>query len=553
MCLLPFLNKPLHIDDPLFVWTAQHITQHPLDFFGYEINWAWTEEPKHVHTQNPPLTCYYLALVGLVLGWSETALHLGMLPVTVGSTLGAYAVARLLCPKPALAALLALVMPAYLVSATSLMCDVMLIGFWCWAVFFWLLAYRRQRVVWFFVAAALISLGAVTKFYAIALIPLLLAYSAAQAAMVPASRRLLAGALPAMLVPLATLVGYDAWTRHLYGAGHLTGAFGYASETRQVVSELLGEGWLDRLFDAAVYPGGCVLPLVLFVPLLGDRRWLGSLAAAVVMGNALAWAFLEPRSSLGSVADYRLHCLLYSLAGLTLLALAAGDLYRQRSADSLLLLLWVVGTVVFASFVNWTTNARSVLPLTPAAAILVVRQLDHMNRLHHVATVGRYGWLLAIGLAVSLLVAWADHAHAAAERRAAEHFVHVYASDQSRPRYSAHWGFQYYMQQHGYRPIDVTTSRLSTGDAYMLPRVNTGHVLPGVLLRRRGRVDFPAAPLGSTSSVARGAGFYASSIGPLPFSLSQGEPHVYMVYTINVDGLERRPSANDAPTGGGTR
>ena len=31
-------------------------------------------------TQNPPLTAYYLALVGLLLGWSELALHTGFLP-----------------------------------------------------------------------------------------------------------------------------------------------------------------------------------------------------------------------------------------------------------------------------------------------------------------------------------------------------------------------------------------------------------------------------------------------------------------------------------------
>ena len=38
--------------------------------------------------------------------------------------------------------------------------------------------------------------------------------------------------------------------------------------------------------------------------------------------------------------------------------------------------LWVIGTFLFAAFLNWTVNARSLLPLTPAVAILMTRRLE---------------------------------------------------------------------------------------------------------------------------------------------------------------------------------
>src|SRR2546422_5508119 len=38
--LAPFLNKAFHIDDPLFLWMAQQIAKHPLDPYGFDVNWS---------------------------------------------------------------------------------------------------------------------------------------------------------------------------------------------------------------------------------------------------------------------------------------------------------------------------------------------------------------------------------------------------------------------------------------------------------------------------------------------------------------------------------
>ena len=60
-CVLPFLGRPLHVDDPLFVWIAQQLAAHPLDFYGFPVNWNLAALPVHEYTQNPPLTSYWLA------------------------------------------------------------------------------------------------------------------------------------------------------------------------------------------------------------------------------------------------------------------------------------------------------------------------------------------------------------------------------------------------------------------------------------------------------------------------------------------------------------
>ena len=63
--------------------------------------------------------------------------------------------------------------------------------------------------------------------------------------------------------------------------------------------------------------------------------------------------------------------------GLLVFGLVIADLLKHRSAEALLLGLWVVGTFDFAGFVNWTCNGRSVLPLVPAVALLLVRRAEN--------------------------------------------------------------------------------------------------------------------------------------------------------------------------------
>ena len=93
VCLLPFSGKAFHADDPLFIRSAQQITKHPFDPYGFPIVWYEYEKPMWRVTQNPPLASYYVALVGSVAGWSERLLHLSFLLPALGVTLGTYRLA----------------------------------------------------------------------------------------------------------------------------------------------------------------------------------------------------------------------------------------------------------------------------------------------------------------------------------------------------------------------------------------------------------------------------------------------------------------------------
>src|SRR5207253_2495058 len=65
----------------------------------------------------------------------------------------------------------------------------------------------------------------------------------------------------------------------------------------------------------------------------------------------------------------------FAAFGLFLLVVCCQNLFQVRSVDNLLLLLWIVGVLVFAGGLNWTINARTLLPLVPAVSIVVARQI----------------------------------------------------------------------------------------------------------------------------------------------------------------------------------
>src|SRR4051812_8510350 len=98
--LAPFIGKAFHIDEPLFIWMGQQILQHPQDPYGFSVNWYGLHQPIFRVMETPPLACYYTALIGRFLGWSEPAMHFGFLLPAVAAIMGTFFLARRLSASP---------------------------------------------------------------------------------------------------------------------------------------------------------------------------------------------------------------------------------------------------------------------------------------------------------------------------------------------------------------------------------------------------------------------------------------------------------------------
>lgn len=539
-CLLPFANRAFHVDDPLFVWSAKQIVKSPGNPYGFDLIWDYTRVQMSDVTQNPPLAAYYLAAIGKVAGWEERPLHLGFLVVAVVLLLGTYRLAGRFTKFPLLAALATLLTPGLLVSASSVMCDTMMLAFWVWAMAFWVEGLESEghseRPGHLLAAALLISAAFVTKYFAASLIVLLFVYSILR--LRRAGRWMLY-----LLIPVATIWGYQRWSVAMYGQGLLSRAAVYT----EMMRVYLHPSWTARALMALSFTGGCALAPLLFAPIIWPRwKSLIALLVSSVCAVALLWGWVRLGHTTGGPAEFgvwKQHGVLLGVqwtlliaGGIAVLSLLAGDIWAQRAgkfpqdsagkessresiADSWLLGLWVLGTFVFAGFVNWTVNARSILPLIPAAAILLTRRSERRLDLRTKNAMGVVALALIACGALSVWVATGDTELANTARRNAT-LVYQKTLGQGNIWFEGHWGFQYYMQLLGAQPLDLKNPQAQPGDFIVIPFNNywTPETPPYQLISEQ-RVFLPMHTGATTISWPLGAGFYSTYWGPMPFAI----------------------------------
>lgn len=546
LALGPFLAKPFNIDDPLFLKAARQIQNHPGDPYGFEVNWDDSAKPMSAVTKNPPLACYYLALAAALFGWSEPGLHLAFLMPALAAIWGTYRLGqRCFRAEQAhpdgsepvsdnalgsgrssrmslAAALVTLFTPVFLVSSTSVMCDTMTLAFWVWAVVFWIEGFERDKHWRLAVAAGFIALAGLTKYFAVCLLPLLLAYGLIR-------KHRLGVWLGWLLIPVIVLILYDWGMYAMYGRNLLLEAGEYAGSARAG----LGLSAPGTILTALAFTGGCVAPVAIASFFLWRGRFLAVLFTGTILFLLAAQHLIFSKHTFfaGSRTMLAIQIGLWAAGGISVLALAAADISRRRDAISWLLGLWVFGTFVFTALFNWTINGRSILPLTPAVALLLFRRYEVIG------VGGGQAWRIGVpaglvaGAALGLLVTRSDYLYARAVQRTVQQLHARYAADMNRTWFLGHWGFQYYMEEAGATAADASRPEASPGDYIAVPAHNpTSVTVRSAIARAQFLAQGPSWL--TTMNDAVGAGFYGSFWGPLPFAFGRVPPERVVVGQI---------------------
>jgi hypothetical protein len=291
---------------------------------------------------------------------------------------------------------------------------------------------------------------------------------------------------------------------------------------------------LLKPFTTLTFIGGCFAPTLLCAPYLWERRLLLligcsgiSLFAVAIGGGLLAknYQWITGSTRLG----VEIQILIWSTGGLSVLALAFLELCYKRDANSWLLTLWVFGCFVYAAFFYFMVNGRAILPMIPAVTILMARRLEQN------LTAVPLGLRVSIvaSAALSLLAARADFQLAKAAHKTADLVCANYNPASGRLWFQGHWGFQYYMQAKGARPVDFEHPEVAAGDFLAMPELNSNEVPMNPQKASLDRVfsvrDFSWF---ATLNEKVGAGFYSSYWGPLPFAIGRVPPLQVSVYAL---------------------
>lgn len=545
--LLPFANKAWHIDDTVYLRVAEQIQQHPLDFYGFQMNWQ--REPQWVYefNQNPPGISYYIALVATIFGFHEIPLHISFLLPTFLTGLGAYRLAANFTDRPLAASLTGTLAPAFLVSNSDLMCEPFVAASYTWALALWIEGTDSAKSRKLAAAAAIAGIGILCKYIVITALPLMAAYTL----LAKGSRKL---ALAYLAIPGAILLAYDAYAHSRYGVSLLFGAAGFAADhgasatdllTRTAINlSFLGGGYISAFFIllTSARPRGLALFAALAAATVIAIVAVGGLDNAYRMysGSSIRWGYLS-------------HLALFIATGLLILGLTLKQA-AARDAKSITLLLWIAGIFAFSGFVNWTINARALLPAAPAIGIVLARSFT--DREGNKFRGGSFASSLRLTALISLVALAGDLHYANSQREAARQSIQavdtliadgrIPAARQKR-WFQGHWGFQYYMENARYTHVSLAGIDIeSPGDSTL---ADIGFQ-PGDLCIVKGddrmvnltrddseviftvRIEPNFLSRAGTMSPELGAGFYDMRYGELPYCIGYAPPVEYTAYRV---------------------
>ena len=442
---LPFLDKPVHLDDANFLRLAEGARMDAWRPHAVSINWQGHLEPAFSVLSNPPGIAWWLAPVLNAPVWLQ---HLWMLAWLPLAAWGAWTLGHRFAGRGAAATVLLLGGPLGLLAAQAQMPDLPLFA----CVLAGLGGLTRdpgrgalgKRWHW----ALLVGLGACFRYSGAAVLPLVVLY-----ALLHGTRRDALRLGAAALLPLGLLGLHDL---HAYGAVHLLAMVGFQGQEGAGGIDLLHKGLANLAFLGAAGA----------LPLLGSRvgrgvgAGLGGLAggiAAVALGQA------------GLAAAASVVCC--ALGGAAVGAALAAARQAPDRRDALWLGTWLVVGALFLLRLRFAA-ARYWLPfLAPAVLLPLAQATRRQVALAAAATV-------TLGTAVALSDAELAHAqHRLAQQVLAE------AGDET-GLVAGHWGFQHHLEAAGWQPLE-----------------DDGTVPPGTLLARSA-VSWPQESQGCLTPLA---------------------------------------------------
>ena len=398
------------------------------------------------------------------------------------------------------------------------MCDPMMLALWLWAAILWIEGLEPQRPLFLLASALLIGACELTKYFGASLILLLFVYSLVR------QRRVGSWAWY-LLLPVAVLVGYELLTAKMYGHGLLFTAADFSRKRRLFAHATKAA----RALVGLSYTGGSALIGLALAPIVWSHKQVmtgmlcSGLAALLVMRRLVGLGVAAGLPQVSAVRNEHwliisIQLVLFISGGISVLALAAADYWHERDADSLFLASWVVGTFLFTAFVNWTINARSVLPLIPATGILLARRLGKIRQAPH----PRFATSIAIALSLSgLMSLWIARADTELANTARSTAFRIHGRTHDRGGtlwFIGHWGFQYYMESLGAHPLDWLNPQVNGGDFVAVPYNNLWvDDKSNDFLGDREQFRVQLSSHASTICPELGAGFYDSHWGLLPY------------------------------------
>jgi hypothetical protein len=460
--------KPVTVDDTAYVQFARHIAQKPTDPYGFTLFW-WSEPEPGMQILCPPVLPYWLAVGVRIFGEHIGLLKLWMFPFVLLLAWSLRVLLSRFARGTESRALPLLMLSPAVFPAVNLMLDIPAVAFALTAIVLFLRA-ADKRTWWLAACAGFVAGVAMQTKYSAFVAPAVIAWYG-----LVHWRVLLA--CVACVGCVGVFASWELWLQGKYGVSHF--AFHAGASSGGGLRALI-TAKLDLLFPLAGYLGclaggaGLLAASVLRV----SRRVVACVAVVWFLGFcAIAtfprrWTMLDANTSVTTLfwnTSGALWCIAVCCAcGVLLIRVRKGVSVRFHR-DSLFVVGWLAIEVVAAFVLTPFSAARRVIGITLAISIVAARAASRVPRAQKERTPPRWVFALAIviGTLVTAIDTWDSHAEKTCALQANAAFRDI--PPDATVWYVGHWGFQYYCEREGMKPLIAGQSVVREGDFVVLP------------------------------------------------------------------------------------
>ncbi len=368
---LPFIGQQIHIDDHLFLYSANSINKNIL--LPYHFYFLTVEESIKGGFEgftNPPLNSYFIAAITRFFGEKPIVLHSFFIVFAAFGAFSLYLLCKLFVKNTFLATCTAITTPVFMLQSHSLMPDIMLLGLWCQAVYCYIKGLNENNKKLLLLSSIFTSLALLTRYNGLLLIPLLFIYALLKKHNFSTFRVYL-------LIPLCIFILWCLHNVFFYGRIHILTPIIVSQSFFMKLSSIL-----PRVILYFIYIGSLMLFPVCFMILflLKENYCKKKYSCAILILFLLSACYLFFCGDL--IIDIIFYSFTTSFCILFFIWLVKGlqasknngdEFYKYT--DDLFLLIWIIILIIFHSSAYFISPKFLVL-IIPAVIFLLFRMLE---------------------------------------------------------------------------------------------------------------------------------------------------------------------------------
>lgn len=519
---IPFLFQPYSIDDPIVLFFASSVLDNPITPYSAPSNWFDVERTLFDDFHNPPLSGYVVAAILRLFGPKEFFMHLYTLFLYVISITFFYRIADLYLENAFPATIAWMFLPVIFVQSHHLMPDLLCLDLLLVSLYFALMGMTTGGLVYFILSGLLGGFCTLAKYNGLLWFPIIAGTLFFLSMRQHKNKLFIALAIGVIVQSI-----WQLYSLFFYGQFHVFSSapplWGEATS--------FGEKLLAQSIHTSMNLSGLLLLFVSSSRAKKPLFWIISIPFSLL--------FIHAYNSLPlvSILTGLLSIILFSIVIVRLVEILQEWVVKKKmpigKRNTLALedefdvyfSVWVfIGFFATLAMTPFMAGRYLLLWIAPLFLLLFKSFENLYSTSKHfrnqVVFICCFTAIIGLGVGIS------DFSFSAAHKNLALMIGQQCKS--SRVYFTGHWGFQYYMQQQGYIPMEAT-QHFQVSDLIARAFQSSGSYVPEEILNRTKRLmtlkitpSFPVSIMDRPS----GAGFYLHYDRPLAWSFCSGQPIV---------------------------